>query len=35
VTAHAIGADSTDATGVIIALGRRGVLFVRVEDAGR
>jgi hypothetical protein len=33
--AHAIGADSTDDTGVIIALGKRGVLFVRAEDADR
>lgn len=29
--AHAIGADSTDPTCVIVALGRRGVLFVRAE----
>jgi hypothetical protein len=35
VRAHAIGADSTDATGVIVALGKRGVLFVRAEDADR
>jgi hypothetical protein len=33
--AHAIGADSTDATGVIVALIRRGVVFVRAEDADR
>jgi hypothetical protein len=31
--AHAIGADGADATGVIVALGGRGVLFVRAEDA--
>jgi ligand-binding sensor domain-containing protein len=32
---HAIGADSTDASGVIVALGYRGVLFVRAEEADR
>jgi hypothetical protein len=32
---HAVGADSTDTTGVIVALGWRGVLFVRAEDVGR
>jgi hypothetical protein len=35
VMAQAIGADSADATGVIVALGHRGVLLVRVEDADR
>ena len=34
-SADAIGADSTDAGGVIVALGRRGVLFVHAEDADR
>jgi hypothetical protein len=33
--AYGIGADSTDATGVIVALGQRGVLFVRAEEADR
>jgi hypothetical protein len=32
--AHAIGADGADATGVIVALGRRGVLLVRADAAG-
>jgi hypothetical protein len=34
-TAHAIGADAADPTGVIVALGGRGVLVVRAGDAGR
>ncbi|HEV3386998.1 MAG TPA: hypothetical protein VG097_19425 [Gemmata sp.] len=33
--ASAIGADSSDATGVIVGLGRRGVLFVRAGDTDR
>jgi hypothetical protein len=33
--AQAIGADSADATGVIVALVGRGILFVRAEDVGR
>jgi hypothetical protein len=33
--ANAIGADSTEATGVIVSLSGRGVLFVRVEDPAR
>jgi hypothetical protein len=35
VVAHAIGPDAADPTGVIVALGWRGVLVVRAEDAGR
>jgi hypothetical protein len=35
VVAHAIGADSTDATGMVVALGTRGVLFVRADGTGR
>jgi hypothetical protein len=35
VMAQAVGADSTDDTGVIVGLGMRGVLFVRAEDADR
>ncbi len=35
VAVQAIGADSTDATGVIVALDSRGVLFLCAEDAGR
>jgi hypothetical protein len=35
VMAHASGSDSTDATGVIVGLGKRGVLFVRAEDEHR
>jgi hypothetical protein len=35
VMAHAIGADGNDATGVIVGLGKRGVLFVRAEDDDR
>jgi hypothetical protein len=33
--AHAIGADSMDAAGTIVALGKRGILFVRAADVGR
>jgi hypothetical protein len=35
VEAHSIGGDSTEATGVIVGLGKRGILFVRAEDADR
>lgn len=35
VMANAIGADSADATGVIVGLGKRGILIVRAEDVDR